>query len=84
MQSWGRIGGTFHDEVGAPLLTDPAVRKAVPRDKSYKLADAGGPYLFVMPSGGRSWRYKYRFAGKEQRLVFGALPATAGRPRTSR
>ena len=60
--------------MGAPLLTDPAVRKAVPGEKAYKLADAGGLYLFVMPSGGRSWRYKYRFAGKEQRLVFGTYP----------
>lgn len=56
------------------MLTDPAVRKAVPRDKPYKLADAGGLYLYVMPSGGRSWRCKYRFGGKEQRLVFGTYP----------
>ena len=56
------------------MLTDPAGRKAVPRDKPYKLADAGGLYLYVMPSGSRSWRCKYRFGGKEQRLVFGTYP----------
>ena len=27
-----------------------------------------------MPSGGRLWRLKYRFSGKEKRLSFGAYP----------
>ncbi len=69
--------------MGALLLTDPAVRKAVPRDKAYKLADAGGLYLFVMPSGGRSWRYKYRSysarLGKLNRARARSLAPSLGR-----
>ncbi|QHL91648.1 integrase arm-type DNA-binding domain-containing protein [Sphingomonas changnyeongensis] len=56
------------------MLTDLEIRKAKPRDKAYKLADSGGLYLFVTPSGHRSWRLKYRFAGKEKALVLGTYP----------
>lgn len=55
-------------------LTDLQVRKAAPRDKDYKLADSGGLYLFVTQKGFKSWRLKYRFAGKEKRLIFGPYP----------
>jgi integrase len=55
-------------------LTDTQARKALPGDKDYKLADAGGLYLFVTSKGAKSWRLKYRFAGKEKRLVFGRYP----------
>ena len=56
------------------MLTDAAVRKAKPGDKDYKLPDSGGLHLFVTKSGHRSWRLKYRFDGKERRLVFGPYP----------
>lgn len=55
-------------------LTDVQARKAAPRDKDYKLTDSGGLYLFVTRKGHKSWRLKYRFAGKEKRLVVGAYP----------
>lgn len=55
-------------------LTDMAARKAAPRDKDYKLADSGGLYLFVTRAGSKSWRMKYRFGGKEKRLLFGPYP----------
>lgn len=58
------------------MLTDTAIKKAKPTDKAYKLGDSGGLYLYVMPSGYRSWRMKFRFAGKEKRLVFGSYPDT--------
>lgn len=56
------------------MLTEMAVRRASPRDRDYKLADAGGLHLFVTTKGHRSWRYKYRFGGKEKRLVLGPYP----------
>ena len=56
------------------MLTDAAVRKAKAADRDYKLSDSGGLHLFVTKSGHRSWRLKYRFAGKERRLVFGTYP----------
>lgn len=52
-------------------LTDTAVRKAAPRAKPYKLADGGGMYLEVMPTGAKYWRMKYRHAGREKRLALG-------------
>ncbi|MBB1472390.1 integrase arm-type DNA-binding domain-containing protein [Luteimonas sp. MC1782] len=63
-------------------LSDVAIRKAKPgihpdkgeTGKPYKLADAGGLYLEVMPTGGKLWRWKYRHAGKEKRLALGAYP----------
>ena len=55
-------------------LTDLQARKAQPRDKEYKLSDSEGLYLFVTVKGFKSWRFKYRFAGKEKRLIFGSYP----------
>jgi len=56
------------------VLTDVACRKAPAKDKPYKLGDAHGLYLYVLPSGFKSWRWEYRFGGKEKRLVFGGYP----------
>jgi hypothetical protein len=57
------------------MLTDAAARTATAREKDYKLKDSGGLYLFVTTTGHRSWRLKYRFGGKEKRLVLGSYPA---------
>lgn len=56
------------------MLTELQCRSAKPKDKPYKLGDSGGLYLYVTPTGYRSFRWKYRFEGKEKRLVFGAHP----------
>lgn len=55
-------------------LTDTAIRKAKAADKGYKLTDDGGLHLFVSPAGGKSWRYRYEFAGKEKLLTLGQYP----------
>jgi integrase len=55
-------------------LTDTAIRRAKPRERPYKLADAGGLYLHVQPTGQRYWRLKYRHAGKEKVLALGVYP----------
>jgi integrase len=55
-------------------LSDAAVKKAKPEAKAYKMADGGGMYLEVMPTGSKYWRLKYRFGGKEKRLAFGVYP----------
>ena len=36
--------------------------------------DSGGLYLEVSPGGGKLWRWKYRFGGKEKRLALGVYP----------
>ena len=55
-------------------LSDAAARKAKPETKAYRMADGGGMYLEVMPTGSKYWRLKYRFGGKEKRLAFGVYP----------
>ncbi|WP_018718296.1 tyrosine-type recombinase/integrase [Arhodomonas aquaeolei] len=55
-------------------LTDTAIRNAKPGDKARKLFDGGGLYLEVAPSGGKWWRLKYRYGGKEKRLSLGVYP----------
>lgn len=55
-------------------ISDTAARNTKPREKSYRLADAKGMYLEVTPAGGKYWRMKYRFGGKEKRLALGVYP----------
>jgi len=55
-------------------LTVAEVKNAKPREQDYKLSDAAGLHLFVSKKGAKSWRFKYRFAGKEKRLTFGLFP----------
>ena len=51
------------------------IRNAKPAEKPYKLFDGGGLFLHVQPGGGRLWRMRYKFFGKERLLSFGAYPA---------
>lgn len=55
-------------------LTDTTIRNAKPGAKSIKLFDERGLYLEITPPGGKLWRLKYSFGGKEKRLSFGAYP----------
>ncbi|MDD5308663.1 MAG: integrase arm-type DNA-binding domain-containing protein [Deltaproteobacteria bacterium] len=55
-------------------LTDATARNAKPADKPIRLFDGGGLYLEVAPSGGKWWRLKYRFGGKEKRFAIGVYP----------
>ena len=55
-------------------LTDTAIRTAKPTEKARKLFDGGGLYLELSPAGGKWWRLKYRFEGKEKRLSLGVYP----------
>jgi integrase len=56
------------------MLTDAAARKAEKRDKPFKMYDAGGLHLVVTPAGGKLWRMRYTFGGKEKLLSFGPYP----------
>ena len=55
-------------------LTDIALKAAKPSEKTQRLFDGGGLYLEISPSGGKWWRLKYRFDGKEKRLSLGVYP----------
>lgn len=60
-------------------LTDTACKNSkCPAEKArIRLADFGGLYLEVVPTGGKLWRWKYRYAGKEKRLAIGSYPETS-------
>jgi integrase len=58
-------------------LTDTSIRNAKPRPKTYKLADGKGLFLQITPRGGKWWRLKYRFDGKEKLLSCGVYPDTS-------
>lgn len=55
-------------------LRDSDCKAARPTDKIFKLFDGGGLYLAVLPSGGKTWRIAYRFAGKQQTKSVGPYP----------
>ena len=55
-------------------LSEIQVRNAKPQDKQTAMFDGGGLFLLITPSGGKLWRFKYRFGGKEKLLAFGAYP----------
>lgn len=55
-------------------LTDTAIRKATFAEKPYKIFDGRGLFLQVTPAGGKLWRWKYRFEGKEKLMPLGKYP----------
>ena len=61
-------------EIPPMPLSNTTVRTAKPAEKPYKLSDEKGLFLLVTPTGGKYWRQKYRFGGKEKTLSFGVYP----------
>ncbi len=55
-------------------LTDTIARNAKPAAKAVRMFDRDGLYLEVSPRGGKWWRLKYRYAGKEKRVSLGVYP----------
>jgi integrase len=58
-------------------LTDTEIRRSKPDESPYKLSDGGGLHLLVTPTGGRLWRWKYRFDGTEKLMALGRYPEIA-------
>ena len=86
MFPWGYIWGYQFQNLGVPdktgpilggirmALTDTGIRRSKPGAAPYKLSDGHGLYLLVKPNGGRLWRWKYRFDGKEKLMALGTYP----------
>jgi len=55
-------------------LTATQIKQAKSREKDYKLSDGGGLYLLITKSGGKHWKLKYKFDGKEKKLSLGKYP----------
>jgi integrase len=58
------------------MLSETKIRSVRPGPSVQRLYDARGLYLEITPSGGRWWRLKYRFAGKEKLISMGTYPDT--------
>ncbi|HFG6909857.1 TPA: tyrosine-type recombinase/integrase [Acinetobacter baumannii] len=56
------------------MLTDAQVRKIKPLEKKKRYSDEKGLYLEVTSAGGKFWRLKYRFNGRESTLTIGSYP----------
>lgn len=55
-------------------LEDEQIAAATPAAKPIRLYDGGGLHLLIQPTGGRWWRFKYRFGGRHQTLSAGVYP----------
>lgn len=85
-------GGTTQNGGSRALnkLSDRTVRAFITQAKAgaaatKKLADGGGLFLMLTPSGSPVWRIKYRFGGKERVYAAGIYPdVTLERARAAR
>ena len=50
------------------------IRRAKPEAKAYTLGDGQGLSLLIEPNGSKSWRFRYRYAGKPKMISFGVYP----------
>ena len=55
-------------------LTDTQIKKAKATDKLQKLSDGAGLQLHVATTGGKLWRWAYRFEGKQKTMGLGIYP----------
>jgi integrase len=55
-------------------LTEMKIKKVKPQSKQVTLFDGNGLFLLVTPPGGKLWRFKYRFGGKEKLFALGTYP----------
>lgn len=55
-------------------LTDTEIKKIKPGKKIIKLSDGRGLLLQVVPAGGKWWRFRYRFDGKQKTISMGTYP----------
>lgn len=58
------------------MLTNIAIKALKPASKPYKKSDGGGLFILVQPNGGKTWRFAYRFDGKQKLLSGGPFPKT--------
>lgn len=55
-------------------LTTTEIKNFKPKDKQYKKPDGRGLWLVVRPTGGKYWRYDFKYGGKNLSMSFGVYP----------
>jgi len=94
-QGWGAVRGMCSHLHHYPIQSGPektvtpemlikaTIRRRLPGDVAYSVADGGGRCVHVMPAGAKLWRMRYHFDGKEKMLSFGVHPPQASQGRVS-
>jgi len=55
-------------------LTDTRIKNKKPGKNPIKMADGGGLYIEIKPTGSKLWRYRYRIDGKENIYAMNPYP----------
>lgn len=55
-------------------LTATAINNSKPKDKPYRLTDEKGLYLLIQNTGGKLWRFDYRYLGTRKTISMGSYP----------
>lgn len=66
------------DQEEDTALTDTKLRNLKLNIKAYQVADDGGLFVFIQPSGHKSWKLRYRMGGrtaKQEKVVLGDYQA---------
>ena len=58
-------------------LTELQIKSLPPQSKRYVKSDGRGLALEVMPTGAASWRYRYQFKGKTEKVSLGKYPVVS-------
>ena len=58
----------------AEAFTDKTIKNLKPKDKPYRLVEARGFCVRVLPSGTKSFGYRFTLGGKKQELSLGVYP----------
>lgn len=58
-------------------LSTVAVSNAQPGPKPRRMHDTGGMYVEIAPTGGKWWRFSYRFGGKRKLISLGTFPSVS-------
>ncbi|MCE7795545.1 Arm DNA-binding domain-containing protein [Sphingobium sufflavum] len=56
------------------MLSAMKVNNAKPAERPYKILDARGLYMIIMPNGARYWRVNYRFQKKQRTRRRASIP----------
>jgi len=60
-----------------PMLTTRKLETCKPAEKPVRLFDTAGLYCEIAPKGGKWWRFRYKFRGKEKRISLGVFPTVS-------
>ena len=55
-------------------VSDTRLKALKARNAPYEVADSGGLFIEVLPTGAKVWRYRYRLNGRREKVTFGAYP----------